>query len=203
MRSTRQTRHLLARTPGIARSRGTVSRARGFTLIEILMVVVILGIVSAIILPQLGSRDDQKAISGARVLVADIMYAQNRAIATQKTHYVKFDKAANKYEVLDAWPSTVIRHPVNGGPYVVQFGNVSGSTVKDASVASAMFNTLPVLAFDAMGVPHSYDSATNTMTALTTGDIFIRSGTFYMVVSVAPFSGEVTLKSSDVGPPST
>ena len=102
------------------------------------------------------------------MLVADIMYAQNRAIATQKTHYVSFDKPANKYTVLDAWPSTIIKHPVNGGPYVVQFGSVAGTTVKDASIHSAAFDAKPVLAFDAMGVPHSYDAGTGTLTALST-----------------------------------
>ena len=182
-----------------ARTRGRTTRyaaaRRAFTLIEILMVVVILGILSAVILPQLGSRDDQKAISGARVLVADIMYAQNRAIATQKTHYVSFDKPANKYTVLDAWPSTIIKHPVNGGPYVVQFGSVAGTTVKDASIHSAAFDAKPVLAFDAMGVPHSYDAGTGTLTALSAGDVVVRSGTYDMTVSVAPFSGEVSLRS--------
>ncbi len=191
MRATSEVLNVAAsgRSPRFAEAR------RGFTLIEILMVVVILGILSAVILPQLGSRDDQKAISGARVLVADIMYAQNRAIATQKVHYVVFDTAANKYQVLDAWPSTIIKHPVNGGPYVVQFGSASGSTVKDASISSAVFDAKPVLAFDAMGVPHSYDAGTGTLAALSAGDVVVRSGTYDMTVSVAPFSGEVSLKS--------
>jgi prepilin-type N-terminal cleavage/methylation domain-containing protein len=164
-----------------------------FTLIEILGVVVILGIISAIILPQLGSRDDQKAISGARVVVADVMYAQNRAIATQKTHYVNFDAAANTYTVLDAWPSGIIRHPVNGTPYVVKFGPAGGSQMTSVRIATANFDTNAVLAFDAMGVPHSYAPATGTMTALNAGSVVVQSGSFKMTVSVAPFSGEVSI----------
>src|SRR5688572_5754245 len=65
------------------------ARARGFTLIEILTVIVILGIASAVIAPQIGSRDDIKAKAGARVVIADLLYAQNMAIAKQAYYYVR------------------------------------------------------------------------------------------------------------------
>ena len=45
---------------------------RGFTLVEILTVVLILGIASAIIAPQIGSRGDLKVRAAARVLVSDL-----------------------------------------------------------------------------------------------------------------------------------
>src|SRR5215475_9916349 len=63
-------------------SRGRSHLRRGFTLVEILAVVVILGIASAIIIPQIGSRDDMKAAAAARVLIADLIYAQNLAISS-------------------------------------------------------------------------------------------------------------------------
>jgi len=63
---------------------------RAFTLVEILMVVVILAITSAIIIPQISSRDDLKVASAARVVMADLIWAQNRAISTQQKQYVFF-----------------------------------------------------------------------------------------------------------------
>src|SRR5437588_9273905 len=85
-------------------------RRQGFTLIEILCVVVIIGIASAVVLPQLSTRDDMRAASAARTLMADLLYAQNRSIALQKYHYVSFNTATNSYQVMDS-PTNVITHP--------------------------------------------------------------------------------------------
>ncbi|HWP41142.1 MAG TPA: prepilin-type N-terminal cleavage/methylation domain-containing protein, partial [Tepidisphaeraceae bacterium] len=87
----------------------------GFTLVEILAVVVILGIASAIIIPQIGTRDDLVASAAARVVMADLIYAQNRAIAMQKKHFVQF--VGQQYTLMtrasDTSPLTAITHPVN------------------------------------------------------------------------------------------
>src|SRR4051812_48658675 len=99
-------------------------RRSGFTLVEILAVVVIIGIASAIVIPQIGNRDDLKGAAAARVLVADLIYAQNLAVATQSTTYVKFDTANNKYTILTAASSggdTIAKHPLTQQNYVVMF----------------------------------------------------------------------------------
>src|SRR5690242_16864757 len=75
-----------------SRSKG---RAAGFTLVEILVVVVILGIAAAVIVPNMGTRSDLKAAAAARMIMADLIYAQNRAISTQTKHYVTFDTSAS------------------------------------------------------------------------------------------------------------
>ena len=43
----------------------------------------------------MGTRDDLKAAAAARMLMADLIYAQNRAISTQTRHYVKFDTGSS------------------------------------------------------------------------------------------------------------
>lgn len=173
----------------------TTTRDRAFTLVEILCVVMILGIVSAAILPQISNRDDQKAIAGARALVADLLYAQNRAIAQQKTHYVQFDTANQNYKVLEAIsPATVIKHPVDGSTYQVNYGTAATDGRKACAIHSAAFDTRNTLAFDSLGIPYSYNSGTGALTALSAGSVVIKSGTYQITVTVAPFSGELRVQ---------
>src|SRR5687768_1834495 len=88
---------------------------RAFTLVEILVVVLILGIAAAAIVPQMGNRGDLKAAAASRIIMADLIYAQTRAIATQTRHYVKFDTAGSpqNYRVLTSvTPLTDVIHPI-------------------------------------------------------------------------------------------
>jgi prepilin-type N-terminal cleavage/methylation domain-containing protein len=169
---------------------------RAFTLIEILSVVVILGIISAIVLPQMSSRDDQRAASAARVVMADLLYAQNCAVAKQKVHYVKFDTSSQKYSVMDALLPTpnVIKNPVDGSTYTVQFGASSTSGLKDMLLQSASFDTQTVLAFDVMGIPQSVNATTGVMTPLASGSSVVKSGAYKMTVTVSPYSGELMVQ---------
>lgn len=163
---------------------------RGFTLIEILCVVVIVGIASAIILPQISSRDDLRAASAARALMADLLYAQNRSIALQKMHYVQFNTATNTYQVLDnPSPANVITHPVNQTPYTVTVGTGSLANVQ---IQSASFDGKNTVAFDSMGTPYSWSLVGGT-TAMNSGSVVFQCGTNKLTVSVGAYSGEITV----------
>src|SRR5687768_15113383 len=102
-------------------------RRPAFTLVEILVVVLILGIAAAAIVPQMGNRGDLKAAAAARMIMADLIYAQNRAIATQTRHYVTFDTAASPqtYRIVTSMtPLTDVTHPITkASSYAVTFGS--------------------------------------------------------------------------------
>lgn len=164
---------------------------RGFTLIEILAVVVVIGIASAVILPQINSRDDQRVASAARELMADLLYAQNRSIAYQTRHYVQFNTATNSWQVMvdsGGSPGPVITHPVNGTPYVASVGTGALSKV---TLNSANFDGNTTISFDAIGVPYSWSSGGGNV-PLNSGAVVFKAGTYQMTVAVAPYSGEIT-----------
>jgi prepilin-type N-terminal cleavage/methylation domain-containing protein len=168
------------------------SQCRGFTLTEILCVVVILGIASAVILPQLGTRADLKAASAARVMMADLMYAQNRAISRQSPQYVVFDVAAKKYSLQEGSPLTTLTHPVNRTPYEIVFGSKGTNGMEDITLVSADFDSGEIVAFDELGAPYAYDAVLG-LTPLTSGQIKITCEGFGLTINIEPSTGELTV----------
>ena len=187
-------------------------RRGGFTLVEILCVLVIIGIASAVVIPALGSRDDLKTSAAARVLVADLIYAQNQAIATQKTVYVRFDTAGNCYRLLTTASNggdTVMSHPMTLQPYAQVFG--VGTDAVTGVVATKGLDTITIdsvdfdgidtnynndftLAFDEMGEPYAWDYGQSNKSSLKNGSIVLKSGTFTTTITVSPYTGELLVQ---------
>ncbi|WP_428939945.1 pilus assembly FimT family protein [Fontivita pretiosa] len=168
----------------------------GFTLVEILAVVVILGIASAIIIPQIGTRDDLVASAAARVVMADLIYAQNRAIAMQKKHFVQF--VGQQYTLMtrasDTSPLTAITHPVDKTDYVTAFG-VRYSGLENASLGTINFGGPSIIGFDELGSPFSFDPATGIIAPLTSpATIQVCCGSHRLTIAIEPFTGETTVQ---------
>ena len=166
---------------------------RGFTLVEILCVIVILGIASAIIIPQIGSRDDLKAAAAARLLISDLMYAQNLAISNQRSHYVQF--VGQQYTLMSGSPLAAITHPIDKDPYTMNFA-ANRAGLEGVNLVSIDLGGGPVangvLGFDELGTPFSYDGVTATpLTAA--AQILVRSGTITLTISVEPFTGDTSV----------
>jgi prepilin-type N-terminal cleavage/methylation domain-containing protein len=171
---------------------------RGFTLVEILMVVVILGIAGAIIVPQISTRDDMRAAAAARMLMADLIYSQNLAITSSANCYIKFDTVNQKYSVMDSG-LTVVQHPVNHTAYDVQFASSTNKSLQQMSIDSASLvgasgTAKNYLGFDDLGTPLAYDGSGSPET-LTTGSIVLKCGTYKMKVDIEPYTGQISVTS--------
>lgn len=169
--------------------------AGGFTLVEILMVVVIIGIAGAIIVPEIGTRGDLRAAAAARLVMSDLNYAQNRAIATQKKHYVRF--VGQQYSVCDSSALIAIDHPLkpaqSNGKYVVTFGANGTTGLEQVSIGTASFNTKSIIGFNDLGEPFAFDGVTETpLTA--SGTIIVQSGTNSLTIQIEPFTGEASVQ---------
>jgi prepilin-type N-terminal cleavage/methylation domain-containing protein len=171
--------------------RRTRQLPRAFTLVEILVVVVILGIASAVILPQLGSRDDVRAKSAARMVMADFIYAQNLAIARQSPRYVVFTPSG--YSIRESPSGSPINHPIDKTPFIVTFNE---KQLKDITMTGWNFGGPSTLGFDELGAPFSYDVSATPADALlnSRGSIVITSGSYSLTVFIEPFTGEATVE---------
>ena len=124
--------------------------------------------------------------------MADLLFAQSRAVATQKKHYIQFNTAGNSYTILDSMsPQNIVTHPVLQTPYqiVLNTGSLSGVTI-----GSVSFDSQTILAFDELGAPYSYSALTSTLTPLNAGSVVFKCAGFQSTLTVMPFSGEIKIQ---------
>lgn len=78
----------------------SVGSRRGFTLLELMVVLVLIAILTALILPEMkGSRDDAALRSAARRFAAAFAIANSRAITVNRLHEVHIDATKGRYLV--------------------------------------------------------------------------------------------------------
>ncbi|MCC6679762.1 MAG: prepilin-type N-terminal cleavage/methylation domain-containing protein [Phycisphaeraceae bacterium] len=112
-----------------------------FTLVELLIVILILGIAAGLVVPQLGHTASTRLIEAARLLAADLGEAQIESMTHgQDLRLVVFDPDNNAYQIATASdPATPITNPIGDVPYRVTFGSdragaLTGVTIDSLSV---------------------------------------------------------------------
>ena len=163
-------------------SRRSANRS-GFTLVEVLVVLVIIGIAGAVVVPQMLSGGQLGVQAAARMVIADIIYAQNEAVARQSPRRVVFEPDDNRYLLTDTAGTTMTVSWKSGGQenYIVDFEQdqrFSGVTLENVD-----FGGTTIIEFDDMGSPTSG------------GTLELIAAGFRYRITVAAFTGQVTIES--------
>jgi prepilin-type N-terminal cleavage/methylation domain-containing protein len=147
-----------------------------FTLAELIVVMVILGVMAALVIPYASSNSGTQAQAAARMLTADIEYAQNLATVTQGWVQVNFDAANKHYWITNA--SGDVAHPITQkSKYEFFFG---GSGFDKVTLANPSFGG-PNLRFGPLGDPVSG------------GSVKVVAGATSYTITVAPVTGKATV----------
>lgn len=89
------------------RPRTPAAGARGFTLLEVLMAIVVIGILAVVVVPDLAtSTASHRASETARRLHSDLMEARTRAIVEQRGYRLRVEggkRYAVQYDSAGAW----------------------------------------------------------------------------------------------------
>lgn len=163
-------------------------RRRGYTLIEVLITVTIMGLAAAIVVPNMMQGGTLGVQAGARMIIADLLFAQNEAMAQQSTRRVAFDTDNNSYRVqkydsgASAWvlefnPSKGMGNDQQN--YEVDFEQ--DSRFRGIEIVSADFNGSSTIEFDDLGNPSSG------------GTVVLKFEDHEFEIKVAPFTGRVTV----------
>ena len=176
------------------RVRSTASGA--YTLIEMLITIVVLGIASALVVPSIGDAGVLRIQAAVRTLVSDMTFAQTDALAYQQRRAMIFDEANNAYTISDVIVTTggdVSYEPLYlrdgpGGQYIVDFdtGGFDGAKLRMPD-----FEGDAVLHFDELGAPVAGGAR---VTAAGIGRVYIDSDLATYKISVIPYTGQITVE---------
>jgi prepilin-type N-terminal cleavage/methylation domain-containing protein len=181
-------------------------RRGGYTLIELIIVIAILGIAGAVLVPHLVGRDILAAQAAVRLVIADLSFAQSDALAHQGYRRVQFYDDGRGYCILDVDettyddsftdpddpPGEYVQDPLargaDDGRYIVDFTeneDFEGISIESVSLDGGNAH----LVYDPLG-----GTVTNGLVPGTGGTIVLASPNVRYEITIAPFTGKLTVR---------
>ncbi len=162
---------------------------RGFTFVELVVVITILGILAWIAFPNFSGYSDIKLDAAARRVAADLRYAQNRAMGKRMIHGLLFEPSAARYTVFAPDAATPVLDPGDRNrPLVIDFD--TKAEYQGVAISSATFGSTSGVTFDYFGVPR--DTSGTDLAA--TGRVVLTYQGQADTIEVAPGTGKVSVR---------
>ena len=163
------------------------SRWRGFSIVEVLIVVMVIAIAAALAVPRMRDSEAAQLRSAANLLLADLSYAQAESITHATDTRLLVLGANNKtyWIAAKSKPNDPITNPADRLPYKVVFGESRASALGKVTIFSSAVGGDARLGFGAYGQLDQTSAATITLTA----------GGMKITLTVDPVTGQTTIGS--------
>jgi prepilin-type N-terminal cleavage/methylation domain-containing protein len=166
----------------------TINPTDGFTLIELIVVMLILMTLAAMVVPMLGQARDTEAMAAINKVVADVGYAQSEALRGQAPVTVAFSQSTQRYTLTGN--SGTLTDPVTKAPYVVDLRDVTGA--HELEISYVDFGATASLGFNSVGEP--VKGGTNTPIS-NDSRVTVQNGRFAYTMEITPLTGKISVRS--------
>ncbi len=161
---------------------------RGFTLIDIIMVISIIGIVALLSIPQFDVFYEMKLQSAAKKLISDIRYTQTVAITTKQDYAIDFDVVQNVYRAYRVSDNSTLLDPFTHAPLEIDFK--THSQYRGVDIQNVDIGGGTTLRFNWQGTPQ-----TGTGSDLTTqGNITLEYKNSEILIKITPYTGKIEVE---------
>lgn len=171
---------------------------RGYTLIEVLIVVTVMGIAGTMVIPSMSGANVLRVQAGVRTVVSDITFAQMDALGYQEPRAIVFDVEQNRYTLVQVVGSEIdletdaMYDPRGPGQrYIVDLDefDFGGAVISEVDLSGG-----DTLIFDEIGGPVA-EAGSDEMSSGGSVTITAPSGVFR--INIAAFTGRVTVTRLD------
>jgi len=178
----------------------------GFSLLEISIVVLILGIMAIVVIPDSSPTSQQKLDLAANQIAQALRFAHSEAVRTGEHHGVTISQVTQTITV-KKWDMTtdpvstelIPYHPVNKQGFVFDADTMSLAPGVSITNSSDIFNYMTIgrrrsLIFDPQGVPVWVLGSDDSVYRLLDGIVQLGNGQNQRLIGVEPLTGRVTVK---------
>jgi len=163
-------------------------RKQGFTLIELVMLIVIIGIVVLVAMPKAVTSQAVRLEAACQKIASDLRYAQGMALAQQVRFGISFDPVSEAYFVYRVNIGTVAMDPQTRNDFNVSF--VTLNEFKGIDIASTNFSNK--IEFDSAGAPYDGNGVILSSQGVIT--LQAQAGAYSRTVRIEAKTGKVSVQ---------